>query len=112
VTEPADATLARGRLSTRAFTLIALTVALLIACVASVMASSNPDGLEFVAGATGFLDTATDSAAAGSPLAEYATQGVSHAWLSTAIAGAIGCCATFGLAAIVGLVVRGRRRTR
>ncbi|WP_292810854.1 PDGLE domain-containing protein [Microbacterium sp.] len=112
MTEPADATRARGRLSTRAFTIIALTVALLIACVVSVMASSNPDGLEFVAGATGFLDTATDSAAAGTPLADYATQGVSHTWLSTAIAGAIGCVVTFGLAASVGLVARGRRRTR
>jgi cobalt/nickel transport protein len=110
VTEPADATLARGRLSTPAFTLIALTVALLIACVVSVIASSSPDGLEFVAGAAGFLDTATDSATAGSPLADYATQGVSHTWLSTAIAGGVGCLVTFGLAAIVGLVARRRRR--
>lgn len=97
------------RVSTRTFTIVALVVCLLIACVVSIFASSSPDGLEFVAEATGFLDTARDSATVGSPLADYGTAGVSHSWLSVAIAGAIGCVVTFAIAWLVGFAARRRR---
>lgn len=99
------------RVSTRAFTIAAIVVCVAIACGLSFFASSSPDGLEYVAGTSGFLDTADDPITSGSPLADYATTGVDAAWPSIAIAGAIGCLVTFGLAWGVGLVVR-RRRTQ
>jgi hypothetical protein len=98
----------RRRISTRAFTIGALVVALVIACVVSLWASSHPDGLEFVAESTGFLGAAQDSATAGSPLADYGVADVQNPWLSIAIAGAVGCAATFGLAWLVGRLAKRR----
>ncbi|MET0811662.1 MAG: PDGLE domain-containing protein [Microbacterium sp.] len=96
----------RKRLSTRAFTLWALGFALLLACVVSVWASSSPDGLEFVAGSVGFLESGQDSIVAGSPFADYETAWVPNPWLSVALAGLIGCAVTFGLAWLVGRIAR------
>ena len=96
------------RISTRWFTVGALAVAVLIACVVSVWASSHPDGLEFVAESTGFLSAGQDSATAGSPFADYATAGVENPWLSIALAGLIGCAVTFGLAWLIGRAARRR----
>lgn len=103
------------RISTRTFTIAAFVLCLVIACVVSIAASSSPDGLEFVADSAGFLDTAQDSVVVGGPFADYAFAGVGNPWLSVAIAGGIGCVATFVLAWVVGLVARRRRselRTR
>ena len=101
-------TTTRRRVSTRAFTIAALLIALVIACVVSVWASANPDGLEYVAESAGFLGAAEDSATAGSPLADYGAVFVANPWLSLAIAGAVGCALTFGLAWLVGLGTRRR----
>ena len=49
-------------MSTRRFFAVALVVSLLVAGVASYYASSHPDGLEYVAEQTGFIDSAEDSA--------------------------------------------------
>ena len=84
--------------------------ALVIAGVLSFYASGHPDGLEFVAESTGFLETAQDSAAAGSPLADYAVSGVEDARLSGGLAGIIGVLVTLLLAGGLTWVVR-RRRT-
>ena len=46
-----------------------------IAGVGSFYASSHPDGLEYVAEQTGFLDSAEDSATADSPFADYGNAG-------------------------------------
>ena len=107
---PSTPTARRHRISTRTFTIAALGIALLIACVVSILASGHPDGLEFVAESTGFLGVAQDSITAGSPLADYGMLGITNAWLSVALAGAIGCAVTFGLAWLVGTVAK--RRTR
>lgn len=98
---------ARGR---RTFLVVGLLVTLLIAGVASYYASAHPDGLEFVAGETGFLDTAEDSAVADSPLADYGTAGVDDERLSVGIAGVLGVGITLLLAG--GLFWVLRRRTR
>ncbi|HWM15023.1 MAG TPA: PDGLE domain-containing protein [Microbacterium sp.] len=98
----------RGRISTRAFTIGALAIALVIACVVSIWASSSPDGLEFVAESTGFLGAAQDSATAGSPLADYGVVLIDNPWLSVALAGAIGCAVTFALAWLVGRAAKRR----
>ncbi|WP_200958011.1 PDGLE domain-containing protein [Nocardioides sp. Soil805] len=74
----------------RTFLALGLLVCLLVAGVASYYASSHPDGLEYVAEQTGFLDSAEDSAASDSPLAGYSTDGVDDARLSGGLAGAAG----------------------
>lgn len=100
------------RISTRAFTIVALVIALLIGCVVSLWASSHPDGLEFVAESTGFLGAAEDSATAGSPFADYGAFFVENPWLSVALAGALGCAVTFGLAWLVGRVTKSAAKRR
>jgi cobalt/nickel transport protein len=94
---------------TRRFLLVFLGVALVIAAVISFYASSQPDGLEFVAGTTGFLDTAKDSVTADSPLADYGVAGLQNARLSGGVAGVIGVLVTLVLAG--GLTWLLRRRT-
>lgn len=80
----------RARLSTRAFLAVGLLVTLLVAGVASFYASGHPDGLEYVAEQTGFIDSAEESATAGSPLADYQTSGVDDERSSVALAGVTG----------------------
>jgi len=77
-------------MSRRTFFAAGLLVALLIAGVGSYYASSHPDGLEYVAGKTGFLDSAGDHAAADGPFAEYQTKGIDDARLSGGVAGVVG----------------------
>ncbi len=77
-------------MSTRRFFAVALVVSLLVAGVASYYASSHPDGLEYVAEQTGFIDSAEDSPTADSPLADYQTSGVDDARISGGLAGVIG----------------------
>ena len=77
-------------MSTRRFFAVALVVSLLVAGVASYYASSHPDGLEYVAEQTGFIDSAEDSPAVDSPLADYQTSGVDDARISGGLAGVIG----------------------
>lgn len=54
---------------------LGLAITLVVAGLVSLAASSSPDGLEWVAERLGFADAATDHAAAGSPLADYAAPG-------------------------------------
>jgi cobalt/nickel transport protein len=82
----------------RTFFAAAVLLTLLVAGVASYYASSHPDGLEHVAAETGFGDSAEDSAAADSPLADYQTRGVDDERLSGALAGLAGV----GLVALLG----------
>lgn len=102
----ASTTGTRGR--GRGFLLGFLLVSLLVAGVASYYASSHPDGLEYVAGETGFLDSATEHQAADSPLADYGVKGVENERLSVGLAGVVGV----GVVALVstGLFLVLRRR--
>lgn len=83
-------------------------VALLLAGVVSYYASANPDGLEYVAGKTGFLDSASEHGAADGPLADYGTKGVDNERLSGGLAGVIGTVVVLVLAGGLALVVRRR----
>lgn len=85
------------RLSTKALA-VAGAVTLLIAGVVSGFASANPDGLEYAAEQVGFLDTAQDSAAAGSPLGDYSVLGIDNPFLSTGLAGVLGVAVTMLIA--------------
>ncbi len=93
----------------RIFLLVGLGVALLIAGVASYFASSSPDGLEYTAQDVGFLDRARDSAAAGSPLADYGMSGVNNEWLSVGLSGIVGVLVVLILATLLATVLKSRR---
>lgn len=95
-------------MSNRRFMLVGLIAALLIAGVASFYASAHPDGLEYVAEKTGFLDTAEDSGTADGPLADYQTKGVDNERLSGGLAGVAGTLVVLLLAG--GLFLALRRR--
>lgn len=84
-------------MSGRRLAAVALLVTLVLAGGLSFYASSHPDGLEHVAETTGFLGSAEDSAAAGSPLADYQTRGVDDERVSGGLAGLIGVTAVLGL---------------
>jgi hypothetical protein len=93
----------------KTFLVTGLLLALVVAGVASFYASGHPDGLEYVAGKTGFLDTADDSPAAGSPFADYGTKGVDNDRFSGGIAGVAGSLMVLAIAG--GLFWLLRRRT-
>ena len=57
------------------FVIAGATLSLLLAGVVSFFASGRPDGLEYVATSKGFLDSATEHAFGGSPLADYGEVG-------------------------------------
>jgi cobalt/nickel transport protein len=93
---------------TRSFVLAGVVVALLLAGGLSFYASSHPDGLEYVAERTGFLDSADDQAAGDGPFAGYATEGVDDARLSGGVAGIVGTLVVLVLAGGLGFAVRRR----
>lgn len=95
-------------MSTRRLVVVGVLVSLFLAGVVSFYASSHPDGLVFVAGKKGFLDSAGAHATDGSPFAGYATRGVENARLSGGIAGVAGATLVFVLAGGLFLAVRRR----
>jgi cobalt/nickel transport protein len=97
-------------MSRRAFLVTGLLVALLIAGVGSYYASSHPDGLEYVAEQTGFLDSAEDSPATESPLADYQTSGIDDARVSGGFAGVVGSLVVLLLMGSIAYAVRRRGR--
>jgi hypothetical protein len=104
----------RRTLAIAGFVGLGLAVALVLAFFVSPFASSQPDGLEKVASDKGFLATADDSALAGSPLADYATEGVDDERLSTGVAGIVGVTVTFAVGFGLFFVMKqlGRRDAR
>ncbi|MBW3591824.1 MAG: PDGLE domain-containing protein [Actinobacteria bacterium] len=79
----------------RGFLIVGLAVSVLLAFWISPLASSSPDGLERVAGDSGFSETAAEHGLSGSPLAEYSVRGVGSDSLSTGLSGIIGVLLTF-----------------
>ncbi len=82
----------------RAFILGGLAVTVIFATVVSQFAVDNPDGLEKVAGDTGFLASGQDHGLANSVFADYATSGIGNETLSLAIAGLVGVLITLAVA--------------
>jgi cobalt/nickel transport protein len=101
----------RPDVRTRTVLVAGFLLALLIAAVASFYASSHPDGLEFVAAETGFLDQAKDSPTAESPFADYGTKGVENARIGNGLAGAVGVVTVAGVTGVLFWGIR-RRSTR
>ena len=93
---------------TKTLLVVGVAVTLLFAGVASFYASANPDGLEYVAEQTGFLDTADEHGAADGPLADYGTEGVDNERLSGGVAGVVGSLVVLVLAGGLAFAVRRR----
>ena len=87
--------------------IVGFAVSLALAGGVSYYASSQPDGLEKVAGDVGFLDSAKESAVKDSPLAEYGVAGVENERISGGLAGVIGVAST---AAVSFAIFYGMRR--
>ncbi len=95
-------------MSARRFFAVFFVAALLVAGIASFYASSHPDGLERVAGETGFLDSADESKTSSSPLADYSTKGVDNERLSVGISGLLGSVSVLLIAGGLFWVLRRR----
>jgi cobalt/nickel transport protein len=78
-------------------------VSIFLAGVVSFYASSDPDGLEKVAGDIGFIETAKDHTYAEGALADYGVKGIENERASVGIAGVIG---VFGTAVVAGVMFR------
>lgn len=95
-------------MSRRAFLVVGIVAALLLAGVGSHYASTSPDGLERVAEQVGFAGTAEESATADSPLADYQAAGVDSARLAGGLAGVLGALAVLLLMGALAYAVRRR----
>jgi len=93
----------------RTFLVVGLLVALLVAGVGSYYASNHPDGLNFVAETTGFIDHEKSSSTADGPFAGYQTKGIHDDRVSGGVAGVAGSLMVLLLAG--GLFWGLRRRT-
>jgi hypothetical protein len=97
------------RTSVKAFTVLALAVAVGLATAISPFASASPDGLERVAHDKAFLDNGRLHAIQkDSPVPDYAFPGIGDARLATGVAGFVGTLVVF--AAGYGVAARLRRR--
>jgi hypothetical protein len=90
----------------KAFTALALAVAVGLATAASPFASSSPDGLERVAHDKAFIDNGKLHAVQrDSPVPDYAFPGIGDARVATGVAGFVGTLVVFaigyGLAALL-----------
>ena len=95
-------------MSRRTFFVVGLLAALLIAGFGSYYASSHPDGLEFVAEKTGFLDTAEEPKTGDSPFADYSTKGIDDERASVGISGVVGVLLVLVLTSGIAFAVRRR----
>lgn len=98
-------------MSNRKFIFVGLLISALVAGGASFYASSNPDGLEKVAGEIGFIKTAKDHAKSDSTLAGYGVKGIENERLSVGVAGLIGVVATGAISGGLFLLLRRKKPT-
>jgi cobalt/nickel transport protein len=96
------------RRSNRRFFAGFLLAALLIAGVASYYASSHPDGLNFVAEKTGFVNKEKASPTEDGPFAGYSTKGIHNDRVSGGVAGIAGCLLVLGIGGGLFRVLRRR----
>ncbi len=90
----------------KTFLISGFIASLFLAGIVSFYASSNPDGLEKVAGDIGFIETAKDHSNSDGILADYGVKGVENSRLSTGAAGAIGVIATGAISTGIFAIIR------
>src|SRR5690606_23707702 len=88
------------------FFVVGIVVAAVVAVVVSQFASSDPDGLEYVAEEQGFIDTAEDHPLGDLPLADYGANLSDDDRVNTAVAGLVGLVLTLALGYGVFALVR------
>jgi hypothetical protein len=93
---------------TRRFFAVGLLVTLIVAVAISQVASSDPDGLEYVAEQEGFADAARDHDLGDTALADYGEGLTGNRVADTALAGLIGVLATLGVGWVVFRLIRRR----
>ena len=76
---------------------LGLLITVFVAVVVSQFASSEPDGLEYVADGQGFAETGEDHHLADAPLADYGENLEADRAISTGVAGLIGVAAALGV---------------
>lgn len=94
---------------TRTLFVVGLVVAIVVAVGVSQLASTQPDGLEFVAEQEGFADSAEDHALDGAPLADYGGGLTGNAVADRAIAGLAGVLTTLAVGYGIFWLVRRNR---
>lgn len=98
------------RMPVMVFTVLALALAVGLATAVSPYASPQPDGLERVAGDTGFLEEGgLHAVQEDSPIPDYAFPGIGDERLATGVAGFVG---TLGIFLVGYGIAWGLRRTR
>jgi cobalt/nickel transport system permease protein len=105
--EPSRAT--PGRHLARAWWVVGLAIAGLVAVLAALFASSDPDGLDSVAIEQGFESAAADPGL--QVLPGYAIPGLEGP-ASTIVAGLVGIAVVLGLVFVLGRVLARRRKDR
>lgn len=93
----------------KTFLIAGFIASLFLAGVVSFYASSNPDGLEKVAGDIGFSETAKENTNSDGILADYGVKGIDNPRLSTGAAGVVGVVATAAIS--TGLFALIRRKS-
>jgi cobalt/nickel transport system permease protein len=88
--------------------LIGGSILALVLAILSPLASSHPDGLEWVAEQKGFLEAAKDSVYTIIP--DYTMPGISNNTLATIIAGVIGVIVVFGISFAIAQVEKRARK--
>lgn len=83
------------------FLFAGLLVSMFLAGVVSFYASSQPDGLEKVAGEIGFSETAKENSNADTTLADYGVKGIENERASVGVAGILGVIGTALVAGVL-----------
>jgi cobalt/nickel transport system permease protein len=94
-------------MSGRLWWVVGLAIAVIVVMVLAPLASPDPDGLERVAGDTGFLAAAQD--ALYSILPDYTIPGIEDPVVSTIVSGLIGVAIVFGVAVFLGRLLARRK---
>jgi len=90
--------------------IIVLAIAILVSFFLSPFASKRPDGLERVAKDKGFLARVEGKPPVMAPLPDYTFPGIRKGKAATAVAGALGTLAAFGLGLGLALSIKKRAR--
>jgi cobalt/nickel transport protein len=89
-----------------------LVVAVFMACVLSLFASPEPDGLERVAEDQGFAEKAEGQEVIRAPIPDYVFPGVENEKLGTALAGLIGVLIILALTMSWAKILKNRTETK
>ena len=86
-----------------------LVIALVLAGIISIFASSWPDGLEKVAEKLNFLEKGEGQPALTSPIPGYAIPGIGNEKLAKSIAGILGTLVVFGFSYGIAMLIKQRK---